>query len=219
MILHPKGEGQWLIPELCDNDRWDDQKKIDFKSVKAVWLNQYQRINRLTQNIEVVIEKSPPNMVRIEALAAQFLSTSFIANNRNPYASCASRLYRRHDTKELTPEERKAILMGFTRDWINRSTWLQALVLKLGISLVTYEEFCDSPSTLTTALPLPPEVVKTINYNALVSVKDYQPQKITNQNHRQISNLSNDDIDTMNIALQKSQALMSFFGYALIGNT
>ena len=42
----------------------------------------YQEVKRLTQNIDAVIEKSPPNMMRMEELASK--KVSFIANNRDP---------------------------------------------------------------------------------------------------------------------------------------
>jgi len=34
-----KGEGQWLIPGLCEKNRWEKDKYINYSSVKAVWLN------------------------------------------------------------------------------------------------------------------------------------------------------------------------------------
>lgn len=83
MILQERGEGQWLIPGLCEEDRWNPDKKVNYESVKAVWLNRFQSVQRLVQHVDVVIEKSPPNMMRIEELSSQFRNYSFIANNRN----------------------------------------------------------------------------------------------------------------------------------------
>ena len=54
------GEGQWLVPGLSIQDRWEPDKEVDYSSVKAVWLNAFQNINRLKPDVDVVIEKSPP---------------------------------------------------------------------------------------------------------------------------------------------------------------
>ena len=46
MFLHPKAEGQWLIPALCV-DRWNSDKKVEFSSIKAVWLSKYQSVKNI----------------------------------------------------------------------------------------------------------------------------------------------------------------------------
>lgn len=90
MTLTPNGEGQWLIPGLCQQDRWKPEKEVNYESVKAVWLNAFQKEKRVNSHIDVVIEKSPPNMMRLDNLLSQFTDYSILANNRNPYANCAS---------------------------------------------------------------------------------------------------------------------------------
>jgi len=94
MILQPRGEGQWLVPGLSEKDRWSPDKEVNYLSVKATWLSTYQQVKRLTQNIDVVIEKSPPNMMRIEQLSSQFRDYSFLVNNRDPYANQQLSLFR-----------------------------------------------------------------------------------------------------------------------------
>lgn len=42
---------------------------MNYLSVKATWLSVYQQVKLLTKNIDVVIEKSPPNMGRIKQLS------------------------------------------------------------------------------------------------------------------------------------------------------
>ena len=109
-LLHRRGEGQWLIPGLSQKDRWDPEKKVNYESVRAVWLHEYQRLRRADNRAEVVIEKSPPNMVRLEELSSLFRYRSFLANNRNPYANCASMLYRHYDAQAIGMKERMRIL-------------------------------------------------------------------------------------------------------------
>jgi len=216
MILQERAEGQWLIPGLCEKDRWNQDKKVDYDSVKATWLSRFQMVQRLTGNVDVVIEKSPPNMMRIEELASQFNSYSFIANNRNPYANCASILYRQHDAKAITSKQRKSILKDLTKKWMEKSQRIRELIEKLNIPLLTYEDFCKKPSSVIDILNLPKGVAESINTEAKVKVKDYKPQKISNQNDRQISNLTPEEIKLISSILESNTQLLEFFNYEVI---
>ena len=214
--LQAKAEGQWLIPGLCQNDRWEKGKYINYNSVKSVWLNRYQELNRSEKVIDVVIEKSPPNMMRIMELSSRFKSFSFVANNRNPYANCASILYRHHNDENIGAEQRIKVLSSIARDWIKRSFIINKLVTEHEIPLITYEDFCKNPATLIKELNLPRGVVDTIDVNAIVKVKDYEPQKILNQNDRQISKLTAEELQHLtNIFIEKKE-LLDNFGYKLL---
>jgi hypothetical protein len=213
MILQDKGEGQWLVPGLCEQDRWSPEKEVDYSSVKAVWLSEYQKVKRMRKNVDVVIEKSPPNMMRIEKLSSQFLDCSFVANSRNPYANCASRLYRHHDADNLPADHRMAILGNLTRSWVMRSLKIEELVSRLSIPLLTYEEFCRKPSSILDALRLPDGVSQTIDTSATVKVKNYPVQPITNQNERQISKLTGKEVEHITNLLTPNTDLLEFFGY------
>jgi hypothetical protein len=213
MILQERGEGQWLVPGLCEKGRWKSEKEMDYLSVKAVWLSKYQEVNRLTQVIDVVIEKSPPNMMRMEKLSSQFSDFSFIANNRDPYANCASALYRHHDADNLSSDKRKEVIGNLTKKWIIRSLKIQELISRFNVPLLTYEEFCHKPSSVLKILNLPDGVSNTINFNANVKVKDYKPQPIANQNERQISKLTEEEIKHISLLLTSSSDLLKFFSY------
>ena len=215
MILQEIGEGQWLVPGLCEKDRWNPDKPVDYESVKSIWLAVYQRVKRLTQNIDVVIEKSPPNMMRIEALAAQFRDCSFLANNRDPYGHCASMLYRLHKADELSEQQRKQVLESNAVDWLLRSEKIQELVSLLGIPLLTYEQFCRAPETLLEKLQLPDGVIDSIDPQSSVQVKDYATQGIVDQNARQIAKLTAAEIAHMNTVLARNTPVLEFFGYEI----
>ncbi len=215
MFLQPRGEGQWLIPGLCEKDRWSPDKKVNYTSIKSVWLKRFQLVNSLTQNIDVVIEKSPPNMMRLEKISSQFDEFSYLANNRNPYANCASILYRNNDAENLSPTQRKLILERLARDWQIRSNIIKGLILKLKIPMITYECFCENPLSILNKLNLPDGVIETINFQTKVKVKDYKIQTISNQNNRQISNLTPDEIDSVSQVLRNSKDLLKFFEYQL----
>ncbi len=214
MLLHPKGEGQWLIPSLCANDRWEADKNINYESIKAVWLNKYQSVNKLVGNITTVIEKSPANMMRIREISSLFNDCSFIANNRNPYANCASILYREHDAENISADKRVHLLKNISKEWIVRSEKIREIVQHMNVSLLTYERFCENPSSIISILKIPKDVIESIDISASIKVKDYKAQKIINQNKRQITNLKNNELDVLNAIFKKHEDLLNFYDYS-----
>lgn len=213
-FLQKSAEGQWLVPGLCADDRWEKSKVINYHSIKSIWLNKYQSIAKPEENIDVVIEKSPPNMMRIVELSSHFRSSSFIANNRNPYANCASILYRHHDADNISSEKRIEILSILAKNWLKRSVIIDNLVKKLHIPLITYESFCKKPSSVVSVLQTPKGVSNTINVDPIVKVKDYPPQKIINQNDRQIDKLSDSEIVHLTSIFTEYQDLLDRFKYS-----
>jgi hypothetical protein len=216
MKLHVSGEGQWLIPGLCEPPRWDPNKEVNYKSVKAVWLNRFQIEKQKTPSVDVVIEKSPPNMVRIESLLTQFHNYSLIANNRNPYAMCSSILYRYNNAEEIGLDKRKNVLRKIANKWLARSKNIRELIKQLNIPLLTYEQFCQDPSSLLSILKVPNGVSETMNLQARVRVKDYTPQVISNQNDRQISKLTNEEVEHISAALEPNHQILDFFDYQIL---
>jgi hypothetical protein len=216
MTLGPRGEGQWLVPGLCEHDRWDGNKKVDYQSVKAVWLKTYQERKSTEPAIDVVVEKSPPNMVRISSLASQFKRVSFLANNRNPYAHCASLFFRRYQSIEEDTADHRMVFTELARNWIIRSRIVMDTMSALSVPLMTYETFCEDPARILSLLKLPEEVADTVDVNAEVNVKDYKPQKIANQNERQIAKLSTEQINIVSSVIEPHDKILSFFGYSLL---
>ncbi len=217
MLLNRKGEGQWLIPGMSEKDRWDPDKVICYDSVKSVWLNVYQYVQSLVQTVDVVIEKSPPNMMRVESLARQFQRCSIIANNRDPYASCASFFFRKYEPEQMAIEKRIMILSELAGYWLMRSAVIRDLTQKLNLPLVTYEAFCADPAIIRRELPLPADVVGSIEISAKISIKDYKPQPVLNQNERQVANLTAEEIAHLSGLFEKHQDTLGYFGYQILG--
>ena len=57
-LLQKRGEGQWLVPGMCQADRWNPDKYIDWKSVKAVWSSKIRFIEEHVGKINVVSRKA-----------------------------------------------------------------------------------------------------------------------------------------------------------------
>lgn len=214
-FLEERAEGQWLLPGLGSDHRWDADMFVDYAAVQATWLQRWQQLQACDPALRVVVEKSPPNMVRLEALAALFNDVSFLANNRDPYANCASILYRMHEGERLAAEQRVQQLCTLARHWVLRSAKIRELVSRLSIPLLTYEQFCDAPASILGKLNLPPGVAESIDVQARVQVKDYPMQGIANQNQRQIALLSEEEIAAISAVLAPQQELLDYFSYEL----
>lgn len=116
MTLRPDGEGQWLVPGLGKLDRWDPKKYINWDSVEIVWRNKIRMVEELVGRVDIVIEKSPPHMIRSEALMKRFPQNDLIVFNRNPYANCASILHRNYSPQKKTEAERIQNLQQLASD-------------------------------------------------------------------------------------------------------
>ena len=216
MLLHRRGEGQWLIPGLCEGDRWSPSKYVDYESVRAVWLARFQQRRQARRDLQVVIEKSPPNIVRIRPLVAQFRSHSLLANNRNPFANCASRLFRDRRSGGLSCDERLASLTQLVNSWLEVSRLMRELIVEMNIPLVTYEAFCSDPGILIDKLQLPGPVIRDINLGARIKVKDYAPAPIADKNAEQLNRLTANEVEHIALELRRNaeDGLLAFFGYS-----
>lgn len=128
--LTDNAEGQWLIPALTSSDRWDENKYINTESLRSVWVEKCQILMN-KKKINFFIEKSPPNLVRIDLIQKIFPNNILIANNRNPYASISSALYRESNLYDIYFEKlRRNKISKLTKNWIERSYILYELIQK-----------------------------------------------------------------------------------------
>ncbi|MGH8552816.1 MAG: sulfotransferase [Methylococcales bacterium] len=217
-FLQARAEGQWLIPGMCEADRWNPQKSIDWTSVRAVWM---ERIERMVEEsgrgaqVALVIEKSPPNLVRLGQLIEAFPNHLLMAFNRNPYASCSSILYRKYDADAKTRQERIAMVSRLAADWLFRSRWIKHWSDALRLRYFSYESFCEDPTACISHLAANAPALKSVDVNRRIKVKDYEVQGLVNFNDRQVSKLTTADIDAISAALDNHRALLAFFGYEI----
>ena len=213
MTLQHMGEGEWLVPGLNNTGRWEPTKEIDWESVKAVWFNKVRSVEELTGRVDLVIEKSPPNLCRADLYLKHFPKHQIIVLNRNPYANCASNLYRSFKPQTKTEDERIGILKQLADNWITRATYARNIIQNHDTLAFTYEEFCQdveaTVAKMTTKMPL----LQGISAELEVKVKDYPRQKISNQNSRQIGKLSEKEIKTIADLFKPHEELLNSFGY------
>ncbi|MDG2473111.1 MAG: sulfotransferase [Pseudomonadales bacterium] len=214
--MHPRAEGQWLIKGMHNGDSWNNEKYIKKNSLRSVWLNKCHQVFK-EHNARYFIEKSPPNMMRVDLLQKVFPNHILLANNRNPYANVSSRFYRYTKNREgLSLDQRLNTMRGLAKTWALRSKILKDLIQNKKIPYLSYEDFCSTPSLLQA------QIDKTkfsgqvkLNFSASVKVKDYQAQGIVDYNQKQIDGLTPNDLSAISGVLKNNENLLSFFDYEI----
>ncbi|MES0489105.1 MAG: sulfotransferase [Leptospirales bacterium] len=215
-LLNKRGEGIWLVPGMGGENKWEQIKYIDWISVKSVWMKRIQEINETQKLTNVIIDKSPSNLVRIDKLTECFPNHTLAAINRNPYAYCSSRMYRRYDPENKSTSERIKIIELLTNEWLSRSGWIIKWIKKYDVIFFTYEQFCsDTAGCIKQLATKIPAFIMT-DINCYVDVKDYAPQQIINCNEVQISMLSQNEIDAISRILNNNIDTVSFFQYEIM---
>ena len=215
-LLEERGEGQWLVPGLGNSDRWERNKAVNWEAVKTVWFKRVALLRALVQEVDLFIEKSPPNMVRLGELLEAFPNHSLLAFNRDPYANCSSIFHRFHSAEALTSEKRKAVMESLAKTWLLRSELVRKETEKRNILSFTYEDFCENTEACLARLQEVEPLLQEVDARKEVLVKDYAPQKIENQNARQIAKLKPEDLKVISSVLAQEQLVMSHFGYDIL---
>jgi hypothetical protein len=176
-------------------------------------MSRFQLVDALVGRIDVVIEKSPDNLVRMDKIAEVFPNHAMVAFNRNPYANTSSILYRVHGGEGKSEAQRCATLRQLAVDWTFRSTFVRRWVREFEAVRFTYEEFCRDPDAQLEKIIRVVPALADVDTSRTIKVKDYPQQGINDQNHRQIARLSAKERMAVGETLGDHEELLSYFGY------
>jgi hypothetical protein len=190
---------------MFDHDRrWDNSLDFDWKYIKKEWRKYWDL------NSSILLEKSPPSIIRAKSIEKYFNPTYFIVFHRNPYAHCESLIRR---SKGKTDARSAAIFaikcLTYQKD--------NSIGLERKIT-VSYEELTDNTSeTVELLSSFLPELID-INHEQSFSAHNYlqQTMKIINLNENKISKLTAIQIEEINDVVKKNQEVLDFFNYTLI---
>lgn len=114
----------------------------------------------------------------------------------------------------MAEDERVHILRGIALSWVQRASILKEIIEEYSPLFFSYEEFCeDTTGGCRRLLELYPVLLKGLTPTAEVRVKDYEPQKISDQNALQISKLSMREVEEVANILTLHEELLQKFGY------
>jgi hypothetical protein len=71
-------------------DRWNPAKSMPWEIIRVEWLARWQEAVSERPEARILIEKSPPNLVRAKQIEEEFAGVKFILLMRDPYPWCAS---------------------------------------------------------------------------------------------------------------------------------
>lgn len=200
-------EGQ-KIPELKNimfksiDSRWSEDFEIPWEYVKSIW-NQYWDLSRI-----ILLEKSPPNLVRAKKIQEVFNPCFFIVLMRNPYVICESWI-RRLNSNITEPAKIIAKCIRLQKE--NLDSLENTIYFK-------YEDIVSDKmyfkEKLLGFLPEVSDINLETSYNAHNFLNKNLP--ITNLNIGKIERLSFEEIELANNYFKSVEDAMSELGYEII---
>lgn len=223
VALTDRCEGEWLIPSMSNpRHRWDEDLRLSMARVRARWM---WRLRGTTKGSpRLVVEKSPPNMVRIDRLRAALapMETHTVILVRDPYAVCEG-WHRRYGREQLSRTSLTALrhvdsehdyfrLLG--ECWVQRGAYLVEQIPK-ALGVVRYEELVTDPASVTAQLAEKIPMLSDVRSDAQVRVKDYAAQTLKDMNEQQIAALSAEQVAAISEGLKRGIDTVTALGYTL----
>ncbi len=182
---------------------WDPSKQFPWPDIKEKWEQVWD------MSKPILLEKSPPNLVRALEIQQAFEPAYFIAIIRDPYAFCEGRR-RRHKSKIAQSAE----------FWVKCANYQLRNIKELDrVTYFRYEDFAGEPERARAQiLAFMPELLDldvTRSFKAR-SVQGSGERKIYNFNREKMDRLSAADIRAINSVLKDNQEVMDFYRYAYV---
>lgn len=198
-------EGQHL-EEVVDEMRgeeghhWNPSRTFDWEKIRAVWASYWE------DDKPIRLEKSPPNLLRAEAIEEAFPNAYFVVMIGNPYAFCegcarrdngldttaSAELWRRCAEKQIENVERLERVHCLTYEYLTERTETAVEGIRAFVPGLTGMEIGRT------------ETFSTLGRNQ---------RRIWNINALKILKLSNRQIEAVNEVLDGSEDVLSRFGY------
>ncbi|MBA2409108.1 MAG: sulfotransferase [Gammaproteobacteria bacterium] len=203
--LHP-GEGQSLkgVKDIMRTGAWDSATEFPWEDIKNRWHHFWDT------DKPVLVEKSPPNLIRAFEIQKVFRPAYFLAMIRDPYSFCEGRR-RRHKGSHI----RESAVF-----WATCAAYQRKNIEELdNVIRVRYEDFAEKPQeTRQRLLSFTPELhdIDVEGSFQARSVRGRGQEKIQNFNREKLDRLSSSDIQTINEVLERNDDLMKLFGYEYV---
>ena len=222
VMLHESGEAQWLVPAMtADGQAYDPETSFDWDEVRRIWLGELEN----KPQPSVVVEKSPPHLVRMRKVLAAFadMPCVLVRLTRDPYAVCASWAKRYSPAKlasdwgaptaGLDPEdaayfEQLGCLYGERARYMVEFDDVTDLTL-------SYEDLAEDPAAALAPLVERLPLLAQVDPEAKIAIKDYPPQRLENMNARQIARLTPDQRGAVATGLAPYGDAIAELGYTV----
>ncbi|MEM1322328.1 MAG: sulfotransferase [Bacteroidota bacterium] len=196
-------EGQSL-PEyrrLIDyRRRWEEGYAYPWPIIKKIWQQYWDHSKPL------LLDKSPPNLIRTAALSQHFSPFYFIIMVRNPYVHCEGLMRR----DKMSPQAAAALSLLCLRH--QRHNLQQHPQNSL---LIRYEDLTEHPQKAQRQLLEFLPQLKTIKVDQTFKAHNQQgkPSKIKNMNAGKLERLQPGQLERINAILGREKNLLAYFNY------
>jgi hypothetical protein len=197
-----------VVHFYSESDVFTNLESYDWLEIRRVWEQYWEADN---PKAAIRVEKSPPNVVRIPMLDAEFPGAHFVISWRNPYAM-AEGILRNNWQAQVGQAGRHAInMLKSARENIKRYGKRSVVM--------SYEELTADPQELVDRLTqLLPEIGSLrVDAEREIVVKGLLYTGIRDTNAEQIANLSPLMIRQLNRVFEPHADDLEHFGYKLLG--
>jgi len=199
-----ESEGQ-KIPELGDimliDDRWNPNIKFPWQKIKEIFMSHWDLSK------PILVEKSPPNIIRTQEIIKEFHPIFFIASIRNPYAFSYS-FHRRSPDVPFS---------HIAKRWVSMAKFQISNIENLdNILFFTYEDLTNHPETISAKIANFIPELHDLDIHAQFTIHSMTGSKrkpIQNFNNIAISQLSSSHILELNQIFEKEKHVMDYFLY------
>ncbi|MEM9255588.1 MAG: sulfotransferase [Pseudomonadota bacterium] len=197
-------EGQFLdeLKHVTRVKQWDISHSLPWPHIKAVWETYWD------MDKPILLEKSPPNLVRAPAIQEHFQPSRFVIMVRDPYAH-AEGLMRRNGWK--LQRAARFVLTCLRYQWRNREQLTSALAL-------TYEDLVTDPISACRRVAEFMPILNDLNPHTdfeLDSIDGTVTQPITDLNQRKIAAIEPQHLQTMTEIFAEQADALEAWGYSL----
>ncbi|MEN8242210.1 MAG: hypothetical protein ABFS17_09840, partial [Chloroflexota bacterium] len=197
-------EGQYL-PETADlmgNHPWKPETKMPWDKIKPIWESYWDLEKPL------LVEKSPPNLMRAPEIVKYFYPVYFLIMVRNPYALCEGFMRRTGDNPRRAAKKTIKLLKRQAEN---------ARTLENSISF-TYEDLTNNPKKIVEKIEAFIPQLGSLDHQGefkVHSIDGMVTREIVNFNQKKINNLSPKHFDVINKIFKKNLEALDHWGYKL----
>ena len=197
-------EGQYLpeTAEMMGNRPWKQETKMPWDKIKPLW-ETYWDLDK-----PLLLEKSPPNLIRTDEILEHFNPVYFLIMVRNPYALCEGLI--RRNRRKPHKAARKTIKM---------LRWQAENAEKLENAICfTYEELTENPQAVAAKIEAFIPQIGSLDYGQKFKVHSIDgtiKREIVNLNPKKIDNLSPKHLRAINMIFKENVDILEYWGYEL----
>lgn len=183
------------------NDRWNPSLKYDWDFIKSEWRKYWDTKKA------VLLEKSPPNIMRAKEIASVFSPSYFVCMVRNPYACCERK--KRMGGSVIEAAESVVMQLKYQRKNIED---LDDLIFFI------YEDLTDKTGEVKEVIVDFISELKDIDIEIESKAHNIlnKKMKIKNLNYLKIKRLTQKDFKDINSIFNKNKDILSYFKYEII---